>query len=88
MLFRSGTYSYSVEAVYACDEEFYNSQAAVVEVVAVNTGVESIYAGEIVSSVWYDVTGRELSSPEPGTVAIRKVIFSDGSVKVFKAVVR
>ena len=83
-----GTYSYSVEAVYACDEEFYNSQAAVVEVVAVNTGVESIYAGEIVSSVWYDVTGRELSSPEPGTVAIRKVIFSDGSVKVFKAVVR
>lgn len=53
------------------------------------SSVEDAFAGKEVKSVSYiDLTGRETLTPEPGQVYIVRTVFTDGSLKVEKMLVR
>lgn len=50
------------------------------------TGVDAS-AAAVASTSYYDLTGRELLNPTPGTVCIVRTIMTDGSVSVAKTVI-
>lgn len=50
------------------------------------TGVDAS-AAAVASTSYYDLTGRELLNPTPGTVCIVRTVMTDGSVSVAKTVI-
>lgn len=65
-----GTHTYAVTALYA-DGESVATNPVEVEIVDQLDGIATIAAGSEDSVRWFDLQGREIRNPRPGSIAIR-----------------
>ena len=85
--FIDGISTLGVQSIYK-----YNGKETRSEIITLDlddpTSVADINAGKKVADVkYYDIAGREMANPAAG-IAIKRVVYEDGSVASFKKVVR
>lgn len=93
-LMMDGLETIGIEMVYyAKDGEVYNTDIVTYNIetgettVGDNEGVDEIYAGEVVSTEYYDISGHKLQHPQNGLV-IQRQRYSNGSVKTRKLMLK
>ncbi len=81
----TGYESLALQTLYRDGENVYPSE--LVYVVDKTNVVESMSNSEVTAEEWYDMSGRRIGNPEAG-VYVKRILFSDGSVKSIKTIVK